>query len=172
MISHIVLVYVYRNRSYPIRLVMIIQFHFRCRADLNDLSHHCLVSTLLQTTHCPIYLDSLVSYSTEMTPIQLIMQLSCLLFMIDHILSDQSSQFNSNFGVNRIYMTSHVILLSNLYHILYLIGLITTVHFCFWDKVNLNDWSRHCDVSSSSYTTHYPIGLDSSVSYSIEITPM
>ena len=44
------------------------------------------------------------------------------------------------------------------------------VQFHFRCTTDLYDWSRHCPISSLSYTTHCPIGLDSQVLYSRDIT--
>ena len=42
--------------------------------------------------------------------------MSCPIFMIDHILSDQSWKFRFDFGVDRTYMIGQVIILSGLHH--------------------------------------------------------
>lgn len=98
------------------------------------------------------------------------MLLSYLIFMIYHILSDRSWPFNFDFAVDRTCMISHIVTLSSLRHKSYPIKSVMTVQFCFWSKAKLYNQSHQFLIYSTSYTAHYSIGLDNSVSYSMKIT--
>lgn len=100
------------------------------------------------------------------------MSLSCLLFMIDCILVDWLLHFSFDFSVIHNYMISHIVVLFGFRHNLYHVELDITVQFCFQHRANPYDQSHCCPISSSSQTTHCTIGLDSSLSYSAEITPI
>ena len=108
----------------------------------------------------------------EITTLPYITSLSLLVFVIHHILSDQSWQFNLDFGINHTYTISHIVVLPSLHHRSYPIETIITVQFWFWRRVDLYNQPRHYTISSSSLIAHCLINLESKVSYSMEITPV
>lgn len=137
MISHIIILSGLHDKPHPLRLTIKVQFHFWCKTDLCDGSCRCAVSSSFYTTYCPIDLDTQVSYFMEIKPVLSITSLSCLLFVIDHILSHWSWQFSFDFGVGHNYMISDVIALSSIHHRPYYIGSIMTVQFHFRCKVDM-----------------------------------
>ena len=104
---------------------------FQRRVDLYDRSCRFHVSSSSYTTHCLIRLNSPISYSTKITPLRPVTSLSCLVFMIDHIMSDQSWQFSLEFNEDYTYTISHIIFLSGLSRGLYLVESIMTIQFLF-----------------------------------------
>lgn len=128
----------------------------------------CLIVVIHRTRSDPTSLHSSVSYS--ITPVRTVTLLSCLLFVINHILFYWSWKFSFVFSVDCTCIFSHVIVLSSLFHRPYPIGSILKVQFRFQCRVDLYQRSHPCLVSSLSKTTHCPIGLHCSISYSMEIT--
>lgn len=137
-----------------------------------DRSHHCFVYFSSQIACCSIGHDSLVPISTWTTPVQSISSLSCLVFIMDHTLLDQSWKFTFDFDIDRTCMISLVVVLYHFHHKLYPIGLVITVQFHFQSIAKLYGRSHQFPVSSLSQTAHYPINLDSSVLYSAKIIPL
>ena len=126
-ISHIVVLPGLHHRPYPIGTIIIVHFWFWCRVDLyNQPRHYTILSSSL-IAHCLINLESKVSYSMEITPIQSVTSLSCLLFMMDRILSDMSWQFKSYCNVYHNCMISDIVFLSSLHHRPYPIKSVMTV---------------------------------------------
>lgn len=66
----------------------------------------------------------------------------------------------------------HVIVLSYLHHRSHIIRSVLIVQYCILLRSHLYDRSYHYLISSSSCSAHSPISLDSSVLYSMEITPI
>ena len=153
MIDHIIILFRLHRRPHTIRSVFTVQYFIMRRPHLHDRSPCFPISSLSQTTHCPIGLNNLISYSIEITTIQLVTLFSYLLFMIDHNCT-----------------ISHIIVLSILHRRLYPIEPVTTIQFCFQLIADLYDRSHHCPVLSLSQTTHCSIHVDSSIMYSMEIT--
>ena len=79
------------------------------------IGHNVVLSHLCYRLH-PIDLNISVSYFMNITLVLSTMSLSCLIFMIDNILSDQSCQFSFDFGVHHTYTINHVVVLSGLHH--------------------------------------------------------
>ena len=149
---------------------MIIQFHIRRRVDLYDRSHHYPIPSSTQSTHYSISLDSSVSYYAEITPIRSVTSVSYLLFVIYHILSNWSCQFNFHFHRDHTCMMIPVVVLSSLHHRSFLVESVMKIQICFQLIVDLYDRSRRCPISSLSQIAHYAISLDNSISYFAEIT--
>lgn len=84
----------------------------------------------------------------------------------------RSVHINFHFSLDCTYTISHVMVLSSLHHRSQLVRLVMIVLFHFRCRGNLYDWSRHCPVSFLSQITHYLIDLDTSISYTMEITPL
>lgn len=89
-ISLVVVLYHFHHKLYPIRSAITVQLHFQSRAKLYGRSHRFPVSSLSQTAHYPINLDSSVLYSAKIIPLQSDISLFCLVFLIDNILFDRS----------------------------------------------------------------------------------
>ena len=131
-ISHVIVLSSILCRSYPIRLIITIQFCFRHRVDLNDRSRYCSISSRSNTAHCWIGLKTLVSYSIDIIPQWLVTLLSCLIFVIYCILPDWSWQISVDFSINYTSMISHIVVLSGLHHRSYHVRLVTSVQFIFY----------------------------------------
>ena len=131
MIGQVVILSTFHDKLHPIWSVIKVHFWFSHAQHLYDRSRHYPISSLSWTAHCPIGLGSSISYYIENKPIQLVTSLSHLVFMIDHILSDQSWNFSFDFGVDHTYIINHVFILSCLHHKLYHVGSIITIQFFF-----------------------------------------
>lgn len=116
MISHVVVMFGLLHILYLVESVIIVQFCFWIRVDPYDQSRCCLASFSSWIAHCLFSLDSLISYSVKNKPLRSVMLLSCLVFVINHILSYRSGQFNSNFSVDRTCTISHIVVLFDLHH--------------------------------------------------------
>lgn len=135
--SHVIILFVLRHKPYPIDLVIRVQFHFKHKAGLYDWSCYYPVLSSSLNTHYYFGLNSSIFYFIEITPIQLFISLSWLLFMIKHILSDWSWQFSFDFCVDHTCIISHIIVLPSLHHKPHPIGSIIIVQFYFWCRMDL-----------------------------------
>ena len=111
LISHVVILSSIHHSWDSIHLVTIVQYHFQHKLHLYDRSHHCLVQFSSQKTTSLIGHENLVSFSTQTLSVQLVMQLSYLVFVIVSTRFDRSRKFNIIFEGDRTFTISHVIFL-------------------------------------------------------------
>ena len=83
---------------------------------------------------------------------------------------DKVAQFL--FDVDRLYRTSHIVVLSRIHHILYLVRLVKTIQYHFTSRTHLYDQSCHCLVWFSSQTVPGQIGSDNLLSISAQTRPI
>lgn len=91
---------------------------------------------------------------------QFIKSLSCLVFIIDWILSNQTWQFKFIFDVEWTYTIGNVIVLSCFYHIPHTIRSDLIVQYHIQWISHLYDRSHRCFVYFLWYITSYPINYD------------
>ena len=115
LIGHVVLSD-FHHILHPIRFVTKVQYHFQSGMHLYNWSRCCPIQFSSQTTLSLIGHDSLVSFSTQNTPTQSVMSLSCLVFVTYHTRFNRSQQFSFNFCVDQTFMINHIILLLSFIH--------------------------------------------------------
>lgn len=102
---------------------------FQCRSHLYDQSCRYPVwfSSLITLSQiCP---DSSVSVSAQTRPIQSVMLLSCMVFIIEQTCFDWSGQLSFIFCINHIYTISHIDVLSSFGQSQHPSRSVTTVQF-------------------------------------------
>ena len=132
-INHVVVLYGLHHRWYPIESITIVQFPFRCRANLYN-----------RPGHYPF------SFFLWIAPLWSVMLLSSPLFIINYIQSNRSWQFSSDFYVDCNCTISYFDVLFSLRHIPYTVIMNMIFQLHFWRRVDLYDQSHHCPISYSS----------------------
>ena len=102
------------HRPHLTQLVKTVQFHFWHKTFLYDRSHHCLVLFSSQIESCPIGHDCSISSTNPKFTVD--HNFAYVIFIIDHILLDQSRQFNFVFSIECTCVISHVVLYHFCHH--------------------------------------------------------
>ena len=122
MDSHIVVLFGFCHKLYPVRSITIVQYHFRCKLHMSVWSHQC-----------PIWFLSLTIPSQSIMTTQFhlrhrshlydrsVKSLSCMVFLIGHTQSDRSWQFSFGFGLDQTYKIAHIVFLSSFRQTSYLV---------------------------------------------------
>ena len=94
MINHVVIMSHFRHRPLTIRSLLIVQYRIIWRPHLYNQLYHYL-STAFHVRSHPDWLIMKIQFWFKCKPlVRSVASLSCLVFVINHTLLDQSSQFN------------------------------------------------------------------------------
>lgn len=121
LIGHNIFLFGFCHILHSVRSVMTTQFPIQPRPQLYNHSHRCPIQFQPQSIPGRIGQDSLVSFSAQTIPIQWVMSLFYLVFVVDYTRSDQSKYLSFFFSVNDTSTIGHVVTLSSFGNIPHLV---------------------------------------------------